>query len=700
MTSFRGSRLAGVAVIIAMQAVVAAIGASPAQAVTYWVTTVADNTTADDQCTLREAMLAANNTPANTDCGPGSAGRDDIVFGPFVPFTVLDAPLPTITDSVLILGDIAFGTTIDANGRVRAFVIDPGVDVTLSKLTITDAKAPDGHFVSPTFSTNGEDGGAIYNRGRLHLEDVRVTQSAAGRGGDGSFSGGAGGNGGAIYNAGTIVGYRVTFDENSAGAGGRALDSAFPNKTGPGGHGGAIYNAAGGGITLYAATFWRNNQGRGSTFYTPPTHGYGAAVFTWGWAIIKASTFVENGIGFSTGVIVTDGTGQVLLSSTVMAQALGCQKLGEAPGGFFDGGYNLGFINQAGVGTCGFLVTSILVSSGLPVLETELRNNGGYVPTLALPSTSLALDKVPASFDDCAEGKLLNLGLPSTLTDARGVERPQNGNCDIGAFERGPSFRTAGRVLAITGAGSGHGTISGDGLDCAIAAGASAGQCSAEYGRGTVVTPTATAAADSILVGWAGDPECADGSVVMNGDKHCVAIFDLRGLSARGSANGVGNVRSPKSQGSAEVTFNAEFAFAGAIDLGSATVTINALLNEEGASGAGELVQEVPIVLPAVTGGSTAAIFETPSGGAPRVTVEVQIAQPSLSTVAIAIEGATLARFPELCATARPSATTLTTRFTIDDGVNPPLTVTSREPWRCLAPTAGDRLQPRLLRTQ
>jgi CSLREA domain-containing protein len=697
-TSCRGSRLAAVTVTMAMQAVVAAIGASPAQAVTYWVTTVADNTTADDQCTLREAMLAANNTPANTDCGPGSAGRDDIVFGPFVPFTVLDAPLPTITDSVLILGDIAFGTTIDANGRVRAFVIDPGVDVTLSKLTITDAKAPDGHPVSTSYATPGGDGGAIYNRGRLHLEDVRVTQSAAGRGGDATFIGGTGGNGGAIYNAGTILGFRVTFDENSAGAGGRT-DSPFPNKTGPGGHGGAIYNAAGGEITLYAATFWRNNQGRGATFYTPPTHGYGAAVFTAGWAIIKASTFVENGIGFFTGVIVTDGTGQVLLSSTVMAEDLDCQKLGEEPGGFFDGGYNLGLVDHPSLGTCGFFhFGSILDSSGLPVLETELRNNGGYVPTLALVSTSLALDKVPASFDDCAEGKLLNLGLPSTLTDARGVERPQNGNCDIGAFERGPSFRTAGRVLAITGAGSGHGTISGDGLDCAIAAGASAGQCSAEYGRGTVVTPTATAAADSILVGWAGDPECADGSVVMNGDKHCVAIFDLRGLSARGSANGVGNVRSPKSQGSAEVTFNAEFAFAGVIDLASATLTINALLSEEGASGAGELVQEVPIVLPAVTGGSTAAIFETPSGVAPRVTVEV-IAQSSLSTVAIAIEGATIARFPQLCATARPSATTLTTRFTIEDGVNPPLTVTSREPWRCLAPTAGDRLQPRLLRT-
>jgi hypothetical protein len=98
-------------------------------------------------------------------------------------------------------------------------------------------------------------------------------------------------------------------------------------------------------------------------------------------------------------------------------------------------------------------------------------------------------------------------------------------------------------------------------------------------------------------------------------------------------------------------------------------------------------------------GGSSAAIFETPSSATPRVTVEVQIAPSSQSTIAIAIEAATIARFPELCATAKQPTTTLTTRFTIDDGVNPPLTVTSREPWHCLAPTAGDRFQPRVLKT-
>ena len=524
MTSSRCSRLAVVAVIIAMQAVVAAISARPAYAESYIVRTLADNTSVDGFCTLREAMLAANNAPANTDCGAGGAGFDQIFI--FIPGTiVLGAALPTITETVLISGDFV-NNTIDGNGGVRPFVINSSgpfgsVEVTLERLTITNAKAPDGHGTSAG-PIRGEDGGAIHNSGRLLLRDVRITHSAAGNGAPGLFGGAEGGHGGAVYNAGTIVGYRVTFDFNSAGWGGRSGSGS----TSRGGSGGAIYNAAAGGITLFAATFTGNAQGQ--------RNGHGAALYTLGWAIIKASTFTQNGILFvvDTSSIVTDGTGQVLLSSTVMAQGLDCEKLGEEPGGFFDGGYNLGFVDQAGVGTCGFLQAfgSILDLSGLPVLETELRNNGGFVPTHALVPTSLALDKVPVSFDDCAEGKLLNLGLPSTLTDARGVGRPLNGNCDIGAFERGPSFRTAVRLLAITGAGSGHGTVSGDGLDCAIAAGASAGQCSAEYGRGRVVTATAIAAAGSIFAGWAGDPECADGSVLMNGDKTAPPSSTARAL--------------------------------------------------------------------------------------------------------------------------------------------------------------------------
>ena len=70
----------------------------------------------------------------------------------------------------------------------------------------------------------------------------------------------------------------------------------------------------------------------------------------------------------------------------------------------------------------------------------ELRNNGGFVPTLALIQSTPAVNRVPESFEDCGFGKLLILGT-ADLTDARGVPRPQDGTCDIGAFEIGPSFR-------------------------------------------------------------------------------------------------------------------------------------------------------------------------------------------------------------------------------------------------------------------
>jgi CSLREA domain-containing protein len=202
MTSYRCSRLAVVTVSIAMQAVVATIGASPAYAnFPYFVNSLADTVSSDGRCTLREAMLAAANLSGG-DCGPGSPEFDTIFI--FVPGTiVLERELPDITDGVAILGHASGGTTIDGNTRVRPFVISgsgqlSSVVVRLEKLTITNAKAPNGSLASP----RGEDGGAIHNTAQLFLTDVRITHSAAGNGGAGV---GEGGHGGAIYNAGGIV---------------------------------------------------------------------------------------------------------------------------------------------------------------------------------------------------------------------------------------------------------------------------------------------------------------------------------------------------------------------------------------------------------------------------------------------------------------------------------------------------------------
>ena len=202
LTSYRCSRLAVVTVTMAMQAVVAAIGATPAFAsYPYYVNSLADTVSADGLCTLREAMLAAANQSGG-DCGPGSAEFDTIHI--LVPGTIaLAGELPVIAEGVAILGYDSGGTTIDGNSRVRPFVISgsgqlSSVIVRLEKLTITNGKAPNGNVTSP----RGEDGGAIHNTAQLHLRDVRITHSAAGNGGGGV---GEGGHGGAIYNAGAII---------------------------------------------------------------------------------------------------------------------------------------------------------------------------------------------------------------------------------------------------------------------------------------------------------------------------------------------------------------------------------------------------------------------------------------------------------------------------------------------------------------
>jgi len=55
-------------------------------------------------------------------------------------------------------------------------------------------------------------------------------------------------------------------------------------------------------------------------------------------------------------------------------------------------------------------------------IAAQLKTNGGPTPTLALQSSSPAMNVIPAASCD-------------TPTDQRGIKRPQQGICDIGAYE-------------------------------------------------------------------------------------------------------------------------------------------------------------------------------------------------------------------------------------------------------------------------
>ncbi|MGD0073656.1 MAG: choice-of-anchor Q domain-containing protein, partial [Candidatus Binataceae bacterium] len=96
--------------------------------------------------------------------------------------------------------------------------------------------------------------------------------------------------------------------------------------------------------------------------------------------------------------------------------------------GAITGGYNISDDASCGFGTsAGANGQTIGDSVVNPGLSSTLRNNGGPTQTLALQSTSPAIDAVP--LEDCP------------LTDQRGVDRPGFEDnypvpaCDIGAFE-------------------------------------------------------------------------------------------------------------------------------------------------------------------------------------------------------------------------------------------------------------------------
>jgi len=198
-----------------------------AQAAGYVVNTLADNTTDDAFCTLREAIAAANNAAANANCGAASAGDDTITFGVSGTIT-LNSQLPAIASGAGKLTIDGGAITISGNNAVGVLFVNGGATLTLQNLTITQGSTTVG-------------GGIYIDFGAT----VTITNS--------TFSGNsASANGGGIYNSlGTTVTItNSTFSGNSASA-----------------NGGGIYTYVGDVVTITNSTFSGNSANQGGGIY-------------------------------------------------------------------------------------------------------------------------------------------------------------------------------------------------------------------------------------------------------------------------------------------------------------------------------------------------------------------------------------------------------------------------------------------------
>ena len=337
------------------------------------VTTNVDETTADGQCSLREAISAANNNNSGPggDCDAGT-GADGIslhadhynLSGGAGENSNAGGDLDVSSD-LNIHGASAAATTIDAKGIDRVLDIQSGKTVGIDSVTITGGHAPNG-TATPSPGTPAEDGGGIRNLGTLSLTDSVVTANSAGNGANGvqgmgpglGTDGGSGGRGGGIFNGGTLTLTRSAITGNNhAGAGGAgAANSTFPMMSGAsrlGGLSGA--GGAGGGVggtgTLNAAdsTISGNAAGAGGAG--------GAATGNVGEASDPMGTGGTGGDGTGgNGGPGGDGGGiaqasVTLTRSTVAGNAAGAGGAGgDGTGGA--GGLG-GFGGRGGVGTGG-----------------------------------------------------------------------------------------------------------------------------------------------------------------------------------------------------------------------------------------------------------------------------------------------------------------------------------------------------------
>jgi CSLREA domain-containing protein len=408
------------------------------RAATITVNTSTDEINTDGDCSLREAIQAANTDAAVDACTPG-IGADTVVLPPGT-YTLSIAGAGEdanatgdldITDDLILAGAGAAITTIDAAQLDRVFHIAPNAGdmvVEISGVTIRNGFVNGNgggifnlNFASLTLnnsvvtgnSTIADNGGGIYNAASLTLNNTTVTLNSAG----GGFAGGGGG----ILNDEQLSINSSTVSENSApiGGGGGILNqdggivivdrsTITQNVAGSDRGGGGIFLAGEGSVTVTNSTISDNTTAGGGGGIRNFGEG-GPGTVTLSSNTISGNSAADGGGG------VRNDLGSTILKNTIVANnVIG----GDCSGTITSTGHNL-IEDIAGCAIVGVVTGNI---TGFDPLLGPLAANGGPTQTQALLSGSPAID---VGSTDC----------PPPFSDQRGVARPQGSGCDIGAFE-------------------------------------------------------------------------------------------------------------------------------------------------------------------------------------------------------------------------------------------------------------------------
>jgi CSLREA domain-containing protein len=366
----------------------------------------------DGDCSLREALKAANDNIPVDACPAGSPIDTDKIFlqsGQYILALGNPSGIPEdlgetgdldIRDSVEIIGDGVANTIVNGNTLDRVFhLVVTGIEVSISKLTVRNGELIGGvggagilvgnamtlnlsHcLITDNDATNTLGGGIDNYAGTVTITDCTIEDNSAEEGGG-------------IYNDGTLFIYRSLIHNNLATEQGGGLKNAEP----------------GGYAELENVTISWNNCSVGSGIYTNrPLY-------------LTNVTLARN---LGTGNAIANNN-IVTMKNSIIALTLGGSNC-STTGNFISAGNNL----EDG-DTCDFDPEGLndIIDTDPLLLGDQPMDYGG-------PTFSWALDNGSPAIDAGT-----NPGCPSM--DQRGKQRPRDGDgddiwvCDIGAYEFAP----------------------------------------------------------------------------------------------------------------------------------------------------------------------------------------------------------------------------------------------------------------------
>lgn len=382
-----------------------AAATSAAYAAVYIPTKTTDSagTCTPKSCSLREAILAANQNPGE-DVILLHAGTYTLTLSGNSEDLGATGDLD-IEDNLVLLGDGASTTIIDGGGLDRIFQVPAGISAEIRDVTLRNGKA------------TGL-GGAILSAGNLTLTRSVLTGNTSAAGADGP------GYGGAIYSNGASSTLTVT-------------DSTFFGNTAQSGGGGL---AVGGNLTLANVTISANhadsNFGGGLYIYGTAHATINNITVTGNSAVQGGGLLVENNpfIG-----IPPEISNSIIAGNTATTSQPDCW-------GPVNSSYDLIGIGTGCIGPAAARNDQVgTAATPIDPKVDVLQRAGGSTPTLPLKPGSPALDA----------GNPAAPGSPRACetTDQRGAVRPATlgaGRCDLGAFEKTTACVGGGPFLCLS----------------------------------------------------------------------------------------------------------------------------------------------------------------------------------------------------------------------------------------------------------